>query len=399
MLSLSLSLPERSKSIFFRLKSPSFSSLSFPTIVNDTKEADKTIARLGVLGSRLGNIVKELDDALIKRTRNANPPKTLIKRDPNHTFTSSKEEEENSTSGEVIEVSHPWPEWIAFVDSLVQGNYFCDSGFASEMCFSPNSSNGDSPCDEKSLTVLAKGFSNFGRDRSDLIRYLSKRDIQIMVEPGCLSLNPKVITSSKRLRAYVHLNEGDVCCKCHLRGSCTKSFVIPKQKESARTIDVLRLLFLYGSDLHSLLTNGSLETRKNIKESIRKLLHQIVDLSKLPLEKDEKGYQHPTGKVGRDEIEMRKGDWLCEKCEFMNFAKNKKCLQCGEHHPKRKLKPGEWECVGPKESDRYVNADSIDDSIQYREWKWKWKKVSEEDEALAVQSEGQRAPLSESLPY
>ncbi|XP_011626920.1 uncharacterized protein LOC18423441 isoform X3 [Amborella trichopoda] len=331
MLSLSLSLPERSKSIFFRLKSPSFSSLSFPTIVNDTKEADKTIARLGVLGSRLGNIVKELDDALIKRTRNANPPKTLIKRDPNHTFTSSKEEEENSTSGEVIEVSHPWPEWIAFVDSLVQGNYFCDSGFASEMCFSPNSSNGDSPCDEKSLTVLAKGFSNFGRDRSDLI---------------------------------------------------------------------------------------SLETRKNIKESIRKLLHQIVDLSKLPLEKDEKGYQHPTGKVGRDEIEMRKGDWLCEKCEFMNFAKNKKCLQCGEHHPKRKLKPGEWECVGcgyinyrrnlfchkcecnrPKESDRYVNADSIDDSIQYREWKWKWKKVSEEDEALAVQSEGQRAPLSESLPY
>ncbi|KAL4184985.1 hypothetical protein AMTRI_Chr10g228330 [Amborella trichopoda] len=380
MLSLSLSLPERSKSIFFRLKSPSFSSLSFPTIVNDTKEADKTIARLGVLGSRLGNIVKELDDALIKRTRNANPPKTLIKRDPNHTFTSSKEEEENSTSGEVIEVSHPWPEWIAFVDSLVQGNYFCDSGFASEMCFSPNSSNGDSPCDEKSLTVLAKGFSNFGRDRSDLIRL--------------------------------------VCCKCHLRGSCTKSFVIPKQKESARTIDVLRLLFLYGSDLHSLLTNGSLETRKNIKESIRKLLHQIVDLSKLPLEKDEKGYQHPTGKVGRDEIEMRKGDWLCEKCEFMNFAKNKKCLQCGEHHPKRKLKPGEWECVGcgyinyrrnlfchkcecnrPKESDRYVNADSIDDSIQYREWKWKWKKVSEEDEALAVQSEGQRAPLSESLPY
>ncbi|KAK4424646.1 hypothetical protein Salat_1658200 [Sesamum alatum] len=41
---------------------------------------------------------------------------------------------------------------------------------------------------------------------------------------------------------------------------------------------------------------------------------------------------------------MKKGDWLCPKCDFMNFAKNTVCLQCDAKRPKRQLLPGEWEC-------------------------------------------------------
>ncbi|KAJ6413968.1 hypothetical protein OIU84_006719 [Salix udensis] len=41
---------------------------------------------------------------------------------------------------------------------------------------------------------------------------------------------------------------------------------------------------------------------------------------------------------------MKKGDWLCPICDFMNFAKNVACLQCDAKRPKRQLIPGEWEC-------------------------------------------------------
>ncbi|KAI9186857.1 hypothetical protein LWI28_021647 [Acer negundo] len=40
---------------------------------------------------------------------------------------------------------------------------------------------------------------------------------------------------------------------------------------------------------------------------------------------------------------MKKGDWLCPKCDFMN-AKNTVCLQCDAKRPKRQLLPVDWEC-------------------------------------------------------
>ncbi|CAH9119891.1 unnamed protein product [Cuscuta epithymum] len=39
------------------------------------------------------------------------------------------------------------------------------------------------------------------------------------------------------------------------------------------------------------------------------------------------------------------------RCNFLNFAKNTRCLQCKETPPKRALHPGEWEC----ESCNYIN--------------------------------------------
>lgn len=32
------------------------------------------------------------------------------------------------------------------------------------------------------------------------------------------------------------------------------------------------------------------------------------------------------------------------RCNFMNFARNFKCLECEEARPKRQLTGGEWEC-------------------------------------------------------
>ncbi|KAG8078280.1 hypothetical protein GUJ93_ZPchr0007g3914 [Zizania palustris] len=41
---------------------------------------------------------------------------------------------------------------------------------------------------------------------------------------------------------------------------------------------------------------------------------------------------------------MKRGDWICTRCKFMNFARNVRCLECNEHRPKKMLAGGEWEC-------------------------------------------------------
>ncbi|KAL2545876.1 Ran BP2/NZF zinc finger-like superfamily protein [Forsythia ovata] len=53
----------------------------------------------------------------------------------------------------------------------------------------------------------------------------------------------------------------------------------------------------------------------------------------------------------QDHLPPKKGDWICDKCNFLNFARNTRCLQCKEKPPKRQLNPGEWEC----ESCNYIN--------------------------------------------
>lgn len=35
---------------------------------------------------------------------------------------------------------------------------------------------------------------------------------------------------------------------------------------------------------------------------------------------------------------------LFYRCNFLNFARNTRCLQCKEKPPERHLNPGEWEC-------------------------------------------------------
>lgn len=107
---------------------------------------------------------------------------------------------------------------------------------------------------------------------------------------------------------------------------------------------------------------GSVENKpllklKSVKTVVRKLLHEVVKLSALPIDpnlpppvikktppKVKQPPPPPKKRVGWDAIEMKKGDWLCPKCDFMNFAKNTVCFQCDTKRPKRQLLPGEWEC-------------------------------------------------------
>ncbi|PON36587.1 zinc finger protein [Parasponia andersonii] len=264
-----------------------------------------------------------------------------------------------------VELVHPWPEWLELMERLVQQNYFDhrrkdEDKMIQELGFdAPQDAPADSAgLDFKNFKLVQTACLNFGKDRFDILRSLSRQDIQILVGFGCPSADKKVVFSAKLLRKHVHLDEGDVCSSCSLRNSCDRAYLFTLKEDEARTIDIMRVLLAYGFDpLNASLVNQSLLKKKSVKTVVRKLLHEVVKLSLVPIDpnlpppiikkpapKVKQPPPPPKKRVGRDDIEMKKGDWLCPKCDFMNFARNNVCLQCDAKRPKRQLLPGEWEC-------------------------------------------------------
>ncbi|KAL5701122.1 hypothetical protein ACHQM5_026496 [Ranunculus cassubicifolius] len=262
-----------------------------------------------------------------------------------------------------VEVVHPWPEWVEFMERLVRQNYFehrrrDEDKIVQDLSIDVSSFPEEGYDFSRDWTAVRTACLNFGRDRFDILRSLSRQDIQILVGHGCPSTDKKVVYSGKMLRKHVHLDEGDVCSSCKLRSSCEKAYLVAKKEEEARTIDVIRVLLTYGFDpINGAVENKSLLKLKTVKTVVRKLLHEINKLSSVPIDpnlpppvirkpppKVKTPPPPPRRRVGRDDIEMKKGDWLCSKCDFMNFAKNTVCLQCDAKRPKRQLLPGEWEC-------------------------------------------------------
>lgn len=103
------------------------------------------------------------------------------------------------------------------------------------------------------------------------------------------------------------------------------------KEDEARTIDIMRVLFTYGFDhMNGTVVNDSLLKRKTVKAVVRKLLHQVVRLGSVPIDptltppvmkkpppKVKKPPPPQRRRVGRDDVEMKKGDWLCPKYVFL----------------------------------------------------------------------------------
>ncbi|XP_059652431.1 uncharacterized protein LOC132299684 [Cornus florida] len=274
-----------------------------------------------------------------------------------------KNEERGGLMKKAVELVHPWPEWIELMERLVHQNYFDhrrkdEDKMIEDLGFDMSQVAEEGIDFMRDWKTVQTACINFGKDRFDILRSLSRQDIQILVGHGCPSADKKVVFSAKLLRKHVHLDEGDVCSSCSLRNSCERAYLITNKEDEARTIDVMRVILTYGFDpVNGSVVNESLLKIKSVKTVIRKLLHEIVKLSAVPIDpnlpppvinkpppKVKQPPPPPKKRVGRDDIEMKKGDWLCPKCDFMNFAKNTVCLQCDGQRPKRQLLPGEWEC-------------------------------------------------------
>ncbi|KAL9681997.1 hypothetical protein QQ045_013790 [Rhodiola kirilowii] len=252
--------------------------------------------------------------------------------------------------------AHPWPEWIAFIDRLKSKGYIMPGKEAEE-------GNGvDDSGIYKDMKVLDVPCHSFARDRYDIFKSLSKKDIQTIVGNGCPNLNRKPVNSAKRLRAYVGLAEGDVCGSCNLRGSCDRAYVILKESEAAaRTVDVVRILLMYALDP---LVIGGEEIPPGVSlfvESAKRLLSKLVELSEtvpeppavqqvVKVSKPKERTQSFVDDVQTQNAELMRGDWMCPRCNFLNFSRNTRCLKCEEDGPKRvsaptaELKKGDWLC-------------------------------------------------------
>ncbi|KAM3752671.1 hypothetical protein ACB098_03G036700 [Castanea mollissima] len=279
----------------------------------------------------------------------------------------ANEKVKKKKEGMVVEVVHPWPEWIELMERLVGQNYFDhrrkdEDRMVKELGLDASETvaveDEDLGIDFKDFKAVHTACINFGKDRFDILRSLSRQDIQILVGFGCPSADKKVVFSAKLLRKHVHLDEGDVCSSCSLRNSCDRAYLVTNKEDEARTIDVMRVLLTFGFDpVNGSIVNKDILKQKSVKTVVRKLLHEVVKLSSVPIDpnlpppvikkpppKVKQPPPPPRKRVGRDDVEMKKGDWLCPKCDFLNFAKNTVCLQCDAKRPKRQLLPGEWEC-------------------------------------------------------
>ncbi|KAM6592420.1 hypothetical protein CsatA_000123 [Cannabis sativa] len=254
-------------------------------------------------------------------------------------------------SSSTEESRHPWPEWTAFVDRLTTKGYFGETLAADEA---------DSLY--KNMKILKDPCLSFARDRYDVLKSLSTKDIEVIVGGGCPNLLRKAVNSAKRLRAYVRLDEGDVCSACNLRGSCDRAYTILKEFEAdARTVDIVRILLFYALDPIVISGGEKPVGRELVESSARKLLLELLELSETPVDPS---LPQPAAKVPKkkeqvssltdddlsNNVEMKRGDWICSNCNFMNFSKNLRCLKCKNDGPKSvgksefEMKKGDWSC-------------------------------------------------------
>lgn len=85
------------------------------------------------------------------------------------------------------------------MEKLIKGGYFDRIGHPFERAEMVS----------KDVNQIRTACLNFARRRPDLIRFLSRRDIQVVAGFGCPIIDRKVVNSGKRLRAHVGIDEGN----------------------------------------------------------------------------------------------------------------------------------------------------------------------------------------------
>ncbi|KAL6218889.1 hypothetical protein ACLB2K_012096 [Fragaria x ananassa] len=218
---------------------------------------------------------------------------------------------------------HPWPEWSHLLNALSAAGY-------SEL-----QGHGAFPEDLPDTFVhAARVCLGFATARPGLLRLLSRRDLEVVVHNGTPFLFHSAHDSARRMTSF--LAQGP---------TPTSAF----DTDQAQTVDLMRYILSYASNPVFSSEPGNLYNRQLVESSVRNLLTQTSKLCYAAPESNSFGTlqnQSPNshGATPGKTIEMKRGDWICSRCNFMNFAKNMKCLECNEAKPNRQLTGREWEC-------------------------------------------------------
>ncbi|XP_030551763.1 zinc finger protein VAR3, chloroplastic-like [Rhodamnia argentea] len=230
--------------------------------------------------------------------------------------------------------AHPWSEWLDFVRSLSAGGYFGKEGFAA---VAARGIGGEAEflagvdLHEEFVRAAEAGLA-FARDRPHLLRELSKRDIDVLVENGPPLLFKNADDSIRKMRAFMSGDEAGTV-----------------DGNKAQTIDLMRFILSYACS--PLTTEKSYFSNQIFIASVRNLLQEMANFNRTSpsnfagsLERQFSGGYGQVPRPRGPNIEMKRGDWICPRCSFMNFARNMKCLECEEARPKGHLTGREWGC-------------------------------------------------------
>ncbi|KAI0504111.1 hypothetical protein KFK09_015058 [Dendrobium nobile] len=238
---------------------------------------------------------------------------------------------ETVTSYPGLKDSYSWPEWSKLTDHLLAKGYSRRQVTTGDR---DDSMLTDKDLPEEFLRA-AEACLDFARERPDVLRLLTKKYIKAVVENGSPFLFKNGDKSVSRMRLFL---SGDASAA--------------PEPEKAQTIDIMRYLLSYMYKPYSPSNGNQLKDYESVETSVRKLLLELFNFSgtvwrsklteltkkQLPLENEQ------LSRSPGQSIEMKRGDWICQKCTFMNFARNMACLECGEGRPKRHLTGAEWEC-------------------------------------------------------
>ncbi|TVU36584.1 hypothetical protein EJB05_18522, partial [Eragrostis curvula] len=221
----------------------------------------------------------------------------------------------------------PFPEWSRLVDRLAA------AGYASRAPCPADELAHASGCD-LSYGAETAVFSclAFARDQPDLLRSLPRKDVEVLVAKAAPALFKDGEASVRRLQRYLAGEESDVIVS-----------------DRAGTVDIVRYLLSYAycsSDNYS-------EDKELTDTAVRNILSVLESFSghyqssstvESTLRQTSSSQHEQFSRPPRQNVEMKRGDWICTRCRFMNFARNARCLECNEQRPKKMLTGGEWEC-------------------------------------------------------
>ncbi|GJT62992.1 zinc finger protein VAR3, chloroplastic-like protein [Tanacetum coccineum] len=216
-----------------------------------------------------------------------------------------------------VSASHPWPELSEFISNNNNNN--AEDGFKDEIV-----SNESLSIEFLDYVCLCLGFAHHN---PHILRRLPKDDIEVLVNNGGPSLFKNAIETEKRMRSFL---KGD-------------------ESSEATTVDVMKYILSYASNP---IIYPERKIDDAIESSARNLLRKManfngrVEALNMPAtEKSIGTYENEqTPSSLRLNGAMKRGDWICRKCSFMNIATNTKCHECKELRPQRQLTGSEWDC-------------------------------------------------------
>ncbi|KAL8150790.1 hypothetical protein V2J09_020598 [Rumex salicifolius] len=226
--------------------------------------------------------------------------------------------------------SSSWPEWFKLINSPQFSRYF--DRLHGNLGFEEFLDDGASlPGDFVKSVNACLAFAREHETRS-----LSRKDMETIVENGTPFLFKDAADTVRRMKSFLNGSPD------HVMGG-----------DKPSTVDVMKFLLSYASTTLVSSETHLFSSREIVEGSARRLFSQLAEISGAPESTLHASVPNQFPGTGTDwqpprsfdqTAQMKKGDWVCPRCRFMNFARNMKCLECEETRPKRQLTGGEWEC-------------------------------------------------------